>query len=81
MGEKRLNIESSEKILKVSIFGFQEHFQYVKFGAIKGCYQGRPMGRVGKFPPPGPKIIDVQKWSFCQVYKMTKVLEDAIENV
>ena len=45
-------------------------------------HHGRPQGGVGKLPPPrNRKKIVVDKWCyFPELYKMTEVLEEGIEN-
>ena len=47
-----------------------------KFGAP---YQGRPQGRRGETSPTGKFVVE--KWSyFGELYKMTEVQEEGIEN-
>ena len=42
--------------------------------------QGRPQGEGGALPHPETEKIVVENGVIFQVYKMTKVLEDGIEN-
>ena len=59
------------RILKISI----------AVGGSGGPFQGRPQGGEGGSFPPKPKKIVVEKWCyFPELYKMTKVREDGIEN-
>ena len=72
-----MNIAISEKILKFSIFSFLDRVQNFKFGAFIGGYQGRPNAVRGDAPQ--PKKCRKMEF-FPELYKMAKVLEDALEN-
>ena len=52
-----------------------------KIKQVLYSHRGARKGEGGSFNPPETEKIVVEKWCYFQVlYKMTKVLEDGIEN-
>ena len=74
-----MNIEIYEKILKFSIVSFSRIFSnFSSLELSRDVIRDARMGDRGKVPPQQKKLC--RKMFFPEVYKMTNVLEDEIEN-